>query len=243
MLQVLRTARRLHQESAGAFDPTIGALWGWHFEPGHEAAPAPEEIALALRLVNARHLVLDERAGTAYLARSGMGLDLGGVAKLPILQAGLQVLERAGVTDALVNGGGDVLVMGRQHDRPWRVGVRNPSAPAQLLGVLELQGRGVVASSGDYERGFLRAGRRLHHVLNPRTGWPTEGVPGVALMAERVEDVNGWGTALMVQGPAAAPAWHAAHAHVEALVASADGTRWSSPGMLAALRPVPARAG
>lgn len=243
VMQVLRTARRLHQESAGAFDPTVGALRGWHFEPGHEAAPAPEEIAQALRLVNARHLVLDERAGTAYLARPGMGLDLGGVAKLPILQAGLQVLERAGVTDALVNGGGDVLVMGRQHDRPWRVGVRNPSAPAQLLGVLELQGRGVVASSGDYERGFLRAGRRLHHVLNPRTGWPTEGVPGVALMAERIEDVNGWGTALMVQGAAAVPAWHADHAHVEALVASADGTRWSSPGMLAALRPVPARAG
>lgn len=236
VMQVLGMAKRLHQDSGGAFDATVGALRGWQFEPGHEAAPAAAEIAQALRLVNARDLVLDTQAGTAYLARPGMALDLGGVAKLPILQAGLQVLERAGVANALINGGGDVLVLGQHHGRPWRVGVRDPAAPARLLGVLELQGRGVVASSGDYERGFVRGGRRLHHVLNPRTGWPTQGVHGVALMATHIEAVNGWGTALMVQGPAAAPAWHARHPGVEALVASADGARWCSPRMLAALK-------
>src|SRR5690606_10778430 len=103
--------------------------------------------------------------------------------------------------------GGDVLTLGRLQGRPWRVGVRDPRAPAQLLGAIEVDGRGVVASSGDYERGFVRAGRRLHHVLDPRTGWPTTGVPGVALFARQVEAVNGWGTALMVQGTAAAPTW------------------------------------
>lgn len=237
VMSVLRQAQRLHRASAGAFDPTIGTLRGWHFEPGQETAPTPAQIAQGLRLVDARALVLDEAAGTAYLTQRGMALDLGGVAKLPILQAGLQVLERAGIAHALVNGGGDVLVLGNQQGRPWRVGVRDPAAPAQLVGVLELEGRSVVASSGDYERGFVRAGRRLHHILNPRTGWPTEGVHGVALLARNVDAVNGWGTALMVRGPDQAPAWHAQHNEVEVMVAHADGKRWCSPGMTAALKP------
>lgn len=243
VMAVLRTAQRLHSASGGAFDATVGALHGWHFEPGSESVPQTAEIARAVRLVDMRHLVLDAHAGTAFLTRPGMALDLGGVAKLPILQAGLRVLERAGVANALVNGGGDVLVMGQMQGRPWRVGVRNPSAPQQLLGVLELQGHGVVVASGDYERGFVRNGRRLHHVLNPRTGWPTEGVPGVALLARDVEAVNGWGTALMVRGLSAAPAWHARRSGVEAMVASADGTRWCSPGMTAALQPAIGLAG
>ena len=153
------------------------------------------------------------------------------------------MLERAGVAHALVNGGGDVLVLGSLQGRPWRVGVRDPAAPAQLMGVLELEGRGVVASSGDYERGFVRAGRRLHHILNPRTGWPTEGVHGVALLARNVDAVNGWGTALMVRGPAQAPAWHAQHPEVEVMVAHADGKRWCSPGMTASLKPAPKNQG
>jgi thiamine biosynthesis lipoprotein len=234
-LAVLQTAQRLYAASGGAFDATVGALRGWHFEPGHEAAPTAAQIAQALALVDGGALVLDARAGTAYLARPGMALDLGGVAKLPILQAGMQVLAAAGVRDALLNGGGDVLAAGRQHGRAWRVGVRDPQRPQQLLGVLALAGQAVLASSGDYERGFMALGRRLHHVLDPHTGWPTQGVPGVALLARNVDQVNGWGTALMVQGAARAADWHGRQAGVELLAASADGTRWLSPGMAAAL--------
>jgi thiamine biosynthesis lipoprotein len=87
--------------------------------------------------------------------------------------------------------------------------VRDPRAPSKLLGAIEVEGFGVVASSGDYERGFMHQGRRLHHVLDPQTGWPTQGVHGVALLARDVRAVNGWGTALMVQGMAAVPAWRA----------------------------------
>lgn len=237
VMAVLQQAQRLYRDSNGLFDVTVGSLRGWQFGTERQEMPSASEIARALPLVNAGDLQLDAGAGTAYLARAGMLLDLGGIAKLPILQAGLQVLERQGLAHALVNGGGDVLTAGSQHGRPWRVGVRDPLKPARLLGVLELEGRAVVASSGDYERGFTHAGRRLHHVLDPRTGWPTQGVHGVALLARGIEDVNGWGTALMVRGPAAAPAWHARHPAVDLMAASAEGRRWLSPGMIAALRP------
>lgn len=235
VMAVLLSAQRVARESMGAFDPTVGALTGWNFEPGQEHTPTPAQITQALRRLGMRDLHLDTQASTAYLAKPGMALDLGGIAKLPILQAGLDVLQREGVANALINGGGDVLVRGQLQGRPWRVGVRDPRTPAQLLGAIELQGAGIVASSGDYERGFVQAGRRLHHVLNPRTGWPTDGVHGVALWARDVQAVNGWGTALMVQGMAAAAAWSQRHPDVAVLAAGTDGSLWQSPHMAAAL--------
>ena len=236
VMAVLRNAQEVWRESAGAFDPTVGALSGWHFEAGQQAMPAATDIAAALRQVGARKLQLDERAGTAYLSERGMALDLGGIAKLPILAAGLRVLEREGVANALVNGGGDVLASGRLQGRPWRVGVRDPRAPEKLLGAIEIEGFGMVVSSGDYERGFMHQGRRLHHVLDPHTGWPTVGVHGVALLARDVQAVNGWGTALMVRGMAAVPAWSAGHPGVAVLAAGSDGALWQSRGMAAALK-------
>ena len=238
MMAVLRNAQQVYQQSAGAFDPTVGALAGWRFDAAQKAMPAPAEIAEGLKHVGAQHLQLDAKAGTAFLSKPNMALDLGGIAKLPILAAGLRVLEQEGIRDALINGGGDVLAMGSQAGRPWRVGVRDPRAPKQLLGAIELEGYGIVASSGDYERSFMHEGRLLHHVLDPKTGWPTRGVPGVTLVANSVEAVNGWGTALMVKGFAAVPQWSQTHPKVAVLAAQSDGAVWQSTGMQRMLTPV-----
>lgn len=238
VMAVLQNAQQVFRESQGAFDPTVGALTAWRhaFEPGLQRAPSATEVRAELRHVGGQHLQLDTQAGTAYLAKPGMALDLGGIAKLPILDAGLRVLKQEGIGNALINGGGDVLAMGRLSGRPWRVGVRDPRQPAQMLGVIEVEGYGVVASSGDYERSFMHEGRLLHHVLDPQTGWPTQGVRGVTLFARSVQAVNGWGSALMVQGTEAAPRWSQRHLAVDVLTASATGDVWRSQGMQARLK-------
>ncbi len=238
ILQVLQQAKAVWKASHGAFDPTVGALAQWRFAPEQPGMPTVGQIAQALPHVDGAKLHLDAAQGIAYLAEAGMALDLGGIAKLPILAAGLQTLQEHGIHDALINGGGDVLAIGTNHGKAWRVGVRNPLQPQQLLGVIAVQGAGVVVSSGDYERCFERAGQRYHHVLDPRTGWPTTQVHGVALFARSVQEVNGWGTALMVQGPGTAPSWSAHHPTVAALLASADGQIWRNTAMDAALLPV-----
>jgi thiamine biosynthesis lipoprotein len=163
-----------------------------------------------------------------------MRLDLGGIAKLFILQEGMDILRRQGLNTALINGGGDVVAMSAAHARPWRVGVRDPRRPAQLLGVLDVQ-RGFVASSGDYERCFERDGRRYHHVLDPKTGYPALGPHGVTLVGEALEGVNGVGAAAMVLGRDAPPLIR--HAGVQALIAHRDGELWMTPGMRARLQP------
>ena len=203
VMAVLREAQRIHAVTDGAFDVTVGGLKAWHFGEGVQQMPQAEEVARQLSLVGAQDLVLDTNAGTAFLRRRGMALDLGGIAKLPILEAGMRVLQEHGIDNAMVNGGGDVLVRGQIQGRAWRVGLRDPRTPSQLLGAVSLQGSAVVASSGDYERYFLHQGQRQHHVLNPRTGRPSSGVHGVSLVARDVAAVNGLGAALMVQGPQA----------------------------------------
>ncbi|WKB55416.1 FAD:protein FMN transferase [Eleftheria terrae] len=230
LMQVLKMARRESERSGGAFDVTVASITDWSFDPRHPRMPSPQALARQLPLVDYRHLVLDERAGTAFLTRRGMRIDLGGVAKLPILDAGIQTLKGQGITAAMINGGGDVVVGGPLEDRPWRVGVRDPRAPQRLLGVLPVS-EGFVVSSGDYERYFVDQGERLHHVLDPSTGLPAHGLRGLTLVGRELGSVNGAGAALMVGGAGAARARLNAQRELEALWVQADGGLWVAPGL------------
>ncbi len=236
LMDVLAMARRLSQRSGGAFDVTIGSVGRWHFDANEPRMPAPGYIAAHLADVDWRHLVLDRAAGTAFLQRRGMRIDPGGIAKLPILAAGLQTLRQHGVDQALVNGGGDVVAAGGASQRPWRVGIRDPRRPGQLLGALDVRD-GFVASSGDYERFFVRDGRRYHHVLDPKTGYPARGPRGVILVGRDLEAVNGLGAAAMVLGAGAGRDLIRSTPGVQALVAGRDDALWIMPGLRERLLP------
>ncbi|MGE3163024.1 MAG: FAD:protein FMN transferase [Burkholderiales bacterium] len=233
LMEVLAMARAVSRRTGGAFDVTVASIRGWRFRQDDPRLPSAAEVARQLPLVRWQDLELDERAGTAFLARAGMRVDLGGIAKLYILEAGARALERAGVARLLLNGGGDVVA--RSGGAPWRVGVRDPRAPGELLGVLEVT-NGIVASSGDYERYFERGGRRYHHVLDPRTGYPAEGARGVTLLAARLADANGMGVAIMVLGREEGARLVEATPGLEALIVDRRGAPWLSDGMRRRLR-------
>lgn len=230
LMRVLELAQRMSARTRGAFDVTVGGLTGWRFRADDPGMPTTAQIAANLPLVDWRKLRLDVRAQTAYLERPGMRIDLGGIAKLYIIQAGAELLEQHGVSRALVNGGGDVACFARDGAPPWRVGLRDPRVPEKLLGVLGIE-RGIVASSGDYERYFERGGRRYHHILDPRTGYPSTGVHGVTLVSERLEALDGLGVAIMVLGEKAGRRLVEATPGLDALIAGRDGSLWMTPGM------------
>jgi len=236
MMAVLQQARAVHRRTSGAFDATVGGL-----TPGAAAASGgvPDEGAVrsALEHVGMRHLTLDAQRGTARIDDPMTQLDLGGIAKLPILEAGLDVLRAHGVRGALVNGGGDVFASARPDGRPWRIGVRDAAAPDQLMAVVPLH-EGVVASSGDYERFVMHEGRRYHHVIDPATGRPTRGIHGVTLVARRAADVNGLGTAAMVAGPLRAAALLERCGVDQALFVREDGGAWISSALARRIEPL-----
>lgn len=183
VMTVLKTARAYAEKSGGAFDPTIGplvSLWGIGSE--HERVPSDSEIDAARALVNWQLLTLDEEAGTAFLEKGGMALDLGGIAKGFAADELAMLLKEAGVTSALVDLGGNVYVIGSRptddgksaSGNPWRVGIKDPFHPEDGAG-LRADVRDVsVVTSGNYERYFEKDGVRYHHIIDPKTGRPAE---------------------------------------------------------------------
>jgi len=236
LMTVLRMAQDVSQRTDGAFDITVGSLTGWRFRPDDPRRPAPDSIEAQLPNVDWRRLRLDAAAATAYLERRGARIDLGGIAKLYILDAGRRTLAAHGIEHAMINGGGDVVVMGTTRGRPWRIGIRHPRAPQQLLGVVEATS-GFVVSSGDYERYFVMDGKRYHHILDPRTGYPAQGPRHVTLVAEKLELVNGYGTAIMVLGTVVGKKLIADSPGLEGLIVNGGGSLWVSPGLSAHFTP------
>jgi thiamine biosynthesis lipoprotein len=230
LMEVLVMARQLSEKTAGAFDITVGSLRGWRFRADDPRLPSPATIRAQLPNVDYRQLRLDRQAQTAWLAKPGIRIDLGGIAKLYILRAGMAVLRARGVASAMIDGGGDLAVMGRPKHKPWRIGIRDPRVPDRLLGIVALR-EGYVVSSGDYERYFIRNGRRYHHILDPRTGYPTEGPRGVTLVAGDLATVNGLSAAIMVVGMEKGRSLIMEAPGLEGIIVGRDGEVWLSAGM------------
>ena len=228
LMQVLTRAQMMSERTDGAFDITVGSLKGWRFSPEHPQMPDAKAIAAMLPRVNYRDLVLDEINGTAFLRQKGMRIDLGGIAKLYILDAGMHVLKRNQVIHAMINGGGDVEVIGTLRGRPWRIGIRDPLHPERLYAAVDLQ-RGFVVSSGDYERYFDRGGRRYHHILDPKTGYPTTGPRAVTLISDDLDRVNGLSSSIMVMGMARGREMIDRNPSMEGIIFDRNGRAWVSP--------------
>lgn len=198
---LFKKSMEISEKTGGAFDVTTGlvkALWGFDSDDPH--VPNGRDMEKALRNVDYRFIQFED--GGVLLRRSGMRIDLGGIAKGYIVDRAVEVLQEAGIQAGLVDAGGDMQVFGDHPKRhTWRIGIRHPRAEAgELLGVIETE-EAAVASSGDYERCFFQDGRRYHHILDPRTGFPAEGCVSVTIVAENALLADGYATAVFVLGP------------------------------------------
>ena len=240
LLAMLQLAQQAAQRSDGRFDATVGRLTRGVDGIADGELPSDARVCEARAHICHARLRLDAARQQAWITDSATRIDLGGVAKLPILQAGLEVLREHGLRGVLINGGGDVLATPRPDGRDWRIGIRDPAAPDELLAVLPLRG-GVVASSGDYERFVDRGGQRYHHIIDPVTGRPSRGLHGVTLVAPTVQAVNALGAAAMVAGPAQAAGLLERCGVTQALLVGEDTRVQCTPELARRLQPAPAR--
>ncbi len=234
LASMLRMATQVSRASGGAFDVTIGAetaLWGFENQP--LKPPDSSAVDSCLKLVNYRDLVLD--GNRAKLARPGMRLDLGGVAKGWAVDRVFDWLLARGYLDVMVDGGGDfhvastALTAGQRH-----VWVRHPRARGQYFARFKLD-NGAVATSGDYERFFIWKGVRYHHILDPATGWPARRAVSVTVVGPSTALCDAWATAVFVLGPEEGLRRIRQQKGLEALVVSADSTGlwWTATDSLA----------
>ncbi len=204
-MTVLRAALESSRASGGVFDVTFYAMKGlWRFDEDMvKALPDPAELKRRLPLVNHRDLVLDEKKSTVFLKRAGMAINLGGIAKGYAVDRAAAILKRAGFGDALVQAGGDLLCMGSKGGKPWTAGIRDPRGGADdPFATLQLEDH-AFSTAGDYERFFFLEGKRYHHILDPRTGYPATAARSVTIYAKTALLADALDDAVLILGPAA----------------------------------------
>jgi thiamine biosynthesis lipoprotein len=170
---IIKTSLDYSKQSGGAFDITVAPLVKlWGFYDQKYRVPSPEEVAAARSLVDYRKVLLDENNKTVMLADKGMELDLGGVAKGYAVGEAYSLMKSRGVQHALINFGGAIGALGKRVDgSDWIIGIKDPRGQGgELLGELKVSD-GFVSTSGDYERFFIKNGKRYFHIFDPATGY------------------------------------------------------------------------
>jgi len=232
--EVLRDARQISDWTGGRFDVTFGALSGlWKFDDQDkdDSIPDRREVLERLPLINYRDVVLDEAGGTAFLKRKGMRVNLGGIGKGFAVDRAVGILRGRGVRDFMIQAGGDMYVGGRRGDRPWRVGIRDPRGPAdRSFAMLDLTD-GTFSTSGDYERFFIRDGRRYHHILDLSVGEPARGCRSVTLVTERAVVADALAKGVFILGPDAGMALIERTPGVQGVIVSAKNEVLISSGL------------
>lgn len=197
-LMLLSESKRYSCVSGGAFSVTtrpLSALWEIHARCG--SVPTRAEVEEALFLVCDGDIWLDRGTHTARLQQFGQSVDFGGIAKGYATDEVRRILLESGVTRALINLGGTVSVLGAD----WKIGVQHPDRyTGEAMGRILLQDCCAV-TSGDYERYYEVDGVRYHHIVDPRTGYPSRSdLRSVTLIGKDALELDALSTAVFVLG-------------------------------------------
>ncbi len=222
--QVLAAALEAARHTGGAFDPTVLPLVKlWGFRGGRPAVPDSQVLAAALARVDVQAVEVD--GDRARLRKSGMGVDLGGIAKGHALDRAAEAMNRTGARGGVLDLGGNLLVFGAGPGN--EVGVVDPDDRSVLALTIPLSA-GSVATSGQYERFVTVGGRSFGHILDPRTGWPVPAGLSATVVAPRALWADALATAVVVLGVEEGLALLEGTPGVEGVVISSEGARMTS---------------
>lgn len=200
--EVMRVGMATSAVSGGAFDLSWAAMRGlYRFERGvAPTLPDPALVKQKRALVSYKQIAFDPEARTVRLKRKGMALGTGGIAKGYALDRAAAILERAGFNNYLMFAGGQVQVHGAREGRAWRIGIKHPRQLEKHIGAFEVHD-GSIATAGDYEHGFVIDGKRIHHIIDPATGYPATRSASVTLIAKTGIDADALDNACFIVGP------------------------------------------
>jgi len=203
ILEMLKKALYVSENTGGAFDITIGpvtSLYDFH----KKIKPADHAIKSALHFVNYHNLLLDKNNSSAFLREKGMIVDLGGIAKGYTADKTVELLKQQGIHAGLVAVAGDIKAFGLKPDgTSWKIGIKNPdpkSAGDDVIATIELTDM-AISTSGDYERYFILDGKKYHHIIDPKTGYPAPSCRSVSVIAKNGVFTDSFATGIFVLGP------------------------------------------
>ena len=228
---LVKRSLELAQVTEGGFNIAVGPaveLWSVT-ERAH--IPTGDELARLKPLADLSLVRLDERAGTIFLARHGMRIDVGGIGKGYAADRAVEVMREAGASAGVAAISGDIKTFGHMPaGQRFRFGIRHPREPGVVLATLDMENE-AISTAGDYERYFERDGVRYHHILDPQTLQPARLCQSVTVVAAEGTLADGLDTGLFVMGPERAMALVERLDGVEAVIVDHAGTLHLSPGL------------
>lgn len=195
VIDLYKKARLVYDLSGGSFDITVAPLSRiWGFRDSAHRVPTREEIDRALEKVGMDKILLENES---LILSPGMELDWGAIAKgFGIDRASKGVIEM-GIANGFINAGGDLFCWGENPDKKaWKIGIKHPRKSG-ISAVIEITDTGA-ATTGDYQRFFIKDGVRYHHVFDPKSGFPAKGHQSVTVIGPETLICDALSTALFV---------------------------------------------
>jgi thiamine biosynthesis lipoprotein len=222
LFRLFQTCCRIWEKTQGTFDITASPLWKlWGFHRRNGRIPREQEIDCALKRVGSHHMLLDAHRSSVRFLIPGMELNLGAVGKGEALERAARCLREWGVEDFLVHAGGSsVLASGHRWpdaSRCWEVDIPHPWRRDTVVARLPLVDV-ALATSGAAQQAFYYRGRRFGHILDPRTGWPADGLISATITAPSAVIADALSTACYVLGADGTPGLCASHYDIQALL-------------------------
>jgi len=235
----IEQAQRLENASDAYFSPAIGALvklWGFHSsQPNQERTPPAQAAIDALMQPPPRMSDLELDGGRIRSRNPHVQLDFNAIAEGFVAQKVMTQFKSQGLHDALLDTGGDLVAMGQVGKRPWRVAIQNPFAEGALC-TLDVAASSAVFTSGSYRKQFTYQGTRYSHVINPRSGWPSQGLVSATVITTDTLLADAAATALLAAGLSDAPQVAAHMGLTDALLVDEHGNLHASPALAPRLK-------
>jgi FAD:protein FMN transferase len=178
IIKIIKTSIEYSKLSDGYFDITVSPLIKlWGIGTADARIPSDSEIKEKVALVGFNNISINEGDSSVKLMKAGMAIDLGGVAKGFTADEVVKVLTKYGIKSAIINlGGSSIYTLGEKPDKTlWAIGIQHPRKEKNdgYIGIIKMP-QNALSTSGDYERFFIKDGKRYHHILNPFTGYPAD---------------------------------------------------------------------
>ena len=197
VLEVINRSLYYSNISKGTFDISVGCIDKlWNIGTDKARIPSQNEINSRLPLVNYKNILINKKDNSVMLKNKGMLIDLGAIAKGYAGDEVKRILKENGVTHAVINLGGNIVTIGNKPDGDkWRIGVKDPFVPdAPPWASISISDQSIV-TSGIYERFFEKNGKRYHHILNPKTGYPVDNsLVSVSIICDKSINADGLST-------------------------------------------------
>lgn len=202
VFDLIERSLRISALTQGAFDITYGSIDKslWNFDKNMTSLPNPVSAKSTVRLINFRNVILDKEHHSVFLKKKGMRIGFGGIGKGYAADRAKQVMVAAGVSSGIVNAAGDLTVWGTQpNGEAWTVGIADPDKKEFPFASLRISNTSM-ATSGNYEKYVIIDGKKYSHTIDPKTGYPVQGIKSVTILCSYAEIADAMATPIMVMG-------------------------------------------